>query len=179
MTTPTSVTCTERVRMNATFGLIFLFGGDLILLYALMGDNSGGFGTAIVGACGVVGMLLGLYYMCCFLNKKITVSDDGVTYVNWMAKRQNYTWDQVSVSFHPGRNAYFIFDLNGKRVKFYGYANNAQALYDYLYDNGHFDDDTMRVLHRIEEEAAEREHQLQLEEEADAAFWDEDENENN
>lgn len=60
-------------------------------------------------------------------------------------------------------------------MKLYGYANNAQALYDYLYDNGRFDDDTMRILRRIEEEAAERERQLRLEEEADAAFWDEDE----
>mgnify|MGYP000704670357 FL=1 len=34
----------------------------------------------------------------------------------------------------------------------------------------------MRVLHRIEDEAAERERQLRLEEEADAAFWDEDNN---
>lgn len=175
MTTRTSTTCSERVRMNAFFGLLFLFGGDFILLYALMGDNSNGFGTVIVGACGVVGILLGLYYMCCFLNKKITVSDDGVIYTNWMARKQSYAGDQVSVSFHPGRNAYFVFNLDGKRVKFYGYANNAQALYDYLLENGRFDDDTMRVLHRIEEEAAERERQLRLEEEADAAFWDEDE----
>lgn len=176
MTTPASITCSERVRMNAFFGLLFLFGGDLILLYALMSDTSGGLGTAIVGTCGVAGMLLGLYYMCCFLNKKITVSDDGVVYSNWMARSQSYTWDQVSVSFHPGRNAYFIFDLGGKRVKFYGYANNAQALYDYLFEHARYDDDTMRVLHRIEDEAAERERQLRLEEEADAAFWDEDNN---
>ena len=176
MTAPTSITCTERVRMNAAFGLVFLFGGDLILLYALMSENLGGLGAAVVGTCGVVGMLLGLYYMCCFLNKKITVSDDGVVYTNWMARRQSCTWDQVSVSFHPGRNAYFIFDLSGKRVKFYGYANNAQALYDYLFENGRYDNDTMRVLHRIENEAAERERQLRLEEEADAAFFDEDNN---
>ena len=104
------------------------------------------------------------------------MSDVGVVYTNWMARRQSYTWDQVSVSFHPGRNAYFIFDLSGKRVKFYGYANNAQALYDYLFENGRYDNDTMRVLHRIENEAAERERQLRLEEEADAAFWDEDNN---
>ena len=61
-------------------------------------------------------------------------------------------------------------------MKFYGYANNAQALYGYLFENGRYDNDTMRVLHRIENEAAERERQLRLEEEADAAFWDEDNN---
>lgn len=121
------------------------------------------------------GHSLGLVLHVRFLNKKITVSDDGVVYTNWMARKQSYAWDQVSVSFHPGRNAYFVFDLNGKRAKFYGYAHNAQALYDYLFENERYDNDTMRVLHRIEEEAAERERQLRLEEEADAAFWDEDE----
>ena len=65
--------------------------------------------------------------------------------------------------------------MAGKKAKFYGYAYNAQALYDYLFENERYDEDTMRVLHRIEEEAAERERQLRLEEEKDAAFWDEDE----
>lgn len=175
MTTQNSVTCTERVRMNAVFGLLFLFGGDAILLYGMMSENAGSPGMMIAAACGIVGMLFGLYYMCCFLNKKITVSEDGVTYTNWRAKRQNCTWDEVSVSFHPGRNAYFLFDLAGKKAKFYGYAYNAQALYDYLFENERYDEDTMRILHRIEEEAAERERQLRLEEEKDAAFWDEDE----
>ena len=175
MTTQASVTCTERVRMNAVFGLLFLFGGDAILLYSMMSENAGSFGTMIGAVCGIAGMLFGLYYMCCFLNKKITVSEDGVSYTNWRAKRQSYTWDETSVSFHPGRNAYFFFDLAGKKVKFYGYAYNAQALYDYLFENERYDADTMRVLRRIEEEAAERERQLRLAEEEDAAFWDEDE----
>lgn len=176
MNVPPSVTCTERVRMNAIFGLLFIFGGDSIMLYSVLNNDSVNFGMLFACICGIAAIVLGFYYICCFLNKKITVSDEGVVYTSWMAKKQSYTWDQVSVSFHPGRNAYFIFDLGGKQVKLYGYANNAQALYDYLLEHERYDDDTMRVLHRIEEEAAERERQLRFEEEADAAFWDEDEN---
>lgn len=174
MNMPASVTCTERVRMNAIFGLLFIFGGDAILLYSVLNNDSVDFGVLFACICGIVAIVLGFYYICCFLNKKITVSDEGVVYTNWMAKKQSCRWKQTSVSFHPGRNAYFVFNLNGKRAKFYGYANNAQALYDYLFEHERYDDDTMRVLHRIEEEAAERERQLRLEEEADAAFWDED-----
>lgn len=174
MTTPDSITCTERVRINAFSGLLFLFGGDATLLFALLYDGSGGFGMMLTAACGVAGMLLGLYYMCCFLNKRITVSDDGVTYTNWMARRRSYTWDEASVSHHPGRNAYFLFNLGGKQVKFYGYSTNALAMHEFLLENELYDDDTMRMHRRVAEEEAERERQLRLEEEEDAAFWDED-----
>ena len=116
MNVPPSVTCTERVRMNAVFGLLFIFGGDAIMLYSILNNDLVNFGMLFACICGIAAIVLGFYYICCFLNKKITVSDEGVVYTSWMAKRQSYTWDQVSVSFHPGRNAYFIFNLGGKRA---------------------------------------------------------------
>lgn len=174
MNVPPSVTCTERVRMNAVFGLLFIFGGDAIMLYSVLNNDSVNFGMLFACICGIAAIVLGFYYICCFLNKKITVSDEGVVYTSWMAKRQSYAWDQVSVLVSSGSQRLLRLRFDGKRVKFYGYANNAQALYDYLLEHERYDDDTMRVLHRIEEEAAERERQLRLEEEVDAAFWDED-----
>lgn len=102
MNVPPSVTCTERVRMNAIFGLLFIFGGDAIMLYSVLNNDSVNFGMLFACICGIAAIVLGFYYICCFLNKKITVSDEGVVYTSWMAKKQSYTWDQVSVSFHPG-----------------------------------------------------------------------------
>ena len=44
MNVPPSVTCTERVRMNAIFGLLFIFGGDAIMLYSVLNNDSVNFG---------------------------------------------------------------------------------------------------------------------------------------
>lgn len=153
---PKSVTCAERVRMNAIAALLFIVGGDGIILVSVLNKSPDAFGSVLSGVCGIAAMLIGFYYMLCFLNKRITVSEDGVVYVNWMGRRQSYSWDQVQASHHAGRNAYFIFDLAGKRVKFYGYSLNAQALHDFLMEHRLYDDDTMRAQERAREEREER-----------------------
>lgn len=168
-----TVTCTERVRMNALAGLLFIAGGDAIILVAVM-SGYGGTGFILMGLMGIAAMLLGFYYMLCFLNKRITLSEDGVTYCNWMGKRIHYDWDEVSVSHHPGRNAYFVFILAGKKVTFYGYARNALAMHEYLYANGRYDNDTMREERRAEAEEAEMLRLIELQEQAEEAIWDED-----
>ena len=141
---PRSVACAERVRMNAIAALLFIIGGDGILLVAVMSDRSGTIGATITGAFGILAILIGFYYMLCYLNKAIVVSDKGVLYRNWMGKKAMYPWEQVSVSHHAGRNAYFTFNLNGKKVTFYGYARNALDLHEYLLANERYDADTMR-----------------------------------
>lgn len=147
--------------MNAFAGLLFILAGDGIIVVAVMSGRAGTLGATVTALCGIAAMLIGFYYMLCFLNKSITVSDEGVTYTNWMGRKSRYSWDQVSVSHHPGRNAYFTFDLAGKKVTFYGYAQNAQALYDYLHDNARFDDDTMREARKAAQREAERIREMQ------------------
>lgn len=141
---PKSVACAERVRMNAIAALLFIIGGDGILLVAVMSDRSGTIGATITGIFGILAILIGFYYMLCFLNKAIVVSDKGVLYRNWTGKKLMLPWEKVSVSHHAGRNAYFTFDLDGKKVTFYGYAKNALALHEYLLANERYDNDTMR-----------------------------------
>lgn len=154
-----SVTCSERARMNAIAGVLFMIGGDGIILVAVMRDAEMSFGSILTAMFGIFAVMLGIYYLFVFMNKRITLSEDGVTYVNWLGKRIHYDWDQVTVSHHPGKNAYFSFDLGGKKVTFYGYAKNALAMHEYLLSHGHYDADTMRA----EEEAREqREEQIRL-----------------
>lgn len=151
-----SVTCSERAKMNAIAGIAFIVAGDGILLVALMRESGGGFGQIVTALFGAAAIIMGFYYMLCFINKKITVTDKGVIFSNWTGKASAYDWDEASVSFHPGRNAYFTFMLGKKKVVFYGYATNAAALYDYLYDNERFDNDTMRQIERERERQEER-----------------------
>lgn len=156
-----TVTCTERVRMNMLAGLLFMVAGYGIVAVAFLSDRSGTIGATITTICGFAGVIFGFYYLLCYFNKSITVSDNGVVYVNWMSRRKNCTWDQVNVSYHLGRNAYFTFELDGKKVTFYGYARNAQELYDYLLEHERFDDDTMRTIRNAQEKEAERIREMQ------------------
>jgi hypothetical protein len=171
---PTKVTCTERVRMNAIAGFLFVAAGDGIILYAFFSDNSGTFGSLITGICGAAAVFLGLYYMCCFMNKKITVTQDGVDYSNWIGKTKHYTWTQVEVAHRVGRNAKFVFRLDGKNVSFYGYAINALALHEFLLNNNKYDNDTMREEEKAAEQEAERIRMMQRKAQADASDWEDD-----
>ncbi len=168
------VTVTERVRMNAIAGMLFVFVGDAIILFAFFNDNSGTIGATITGSCGVAAVAFGLYYMACFLNKKITVSSAGVDYSNWMGRSTHYEWKDVVVEHHMGRNAKFIFHLAGKKVSFFGYATNALALHEYLLENNRYDNDTMRRQREAEQAEAERARQLQRKAQADDSDWDDD-----
>lgn len=168
------VTCTERVRMNAIAGLLFLFAGDGIILYAVMRDASMSFGTILTMICGAIGVILGLYYLFTFMNRRVVVSDDGVTYVTWLGKRSSYGWDQVRVSYHIGRNAHFIFWFGSKKATFYGYDTNAQALYDYLVENERFDHDTMESIRRTKEKEEERIRLLQQKARQSEQEWDDE-----
>lgn len=146
-----SVTCSECAKMNAIAGIAFIVAGDGILLVAFMRESAGGFGQIVTALFGAAAIIMGFYYMLCYINKKITVTGKGVIFSNWTGRASAYGWDEVSVSFHPGRNAYFTFMLGKRKVVFYGYANNAAALYDYLYENERFDGDTMRQIERERE----------------------------
>lgn len=171
------VTCAERVRMNALAGILFVVGGDGIILLAMFSDTSGTLGQTLTGVCGVAAVFIGFYYMLCYLNKAIRVSSEGVLYSNWMGRKSRYDWDQVSVSHHPGRNAYFIFDLNGKKVKFYGYTQNAEALHEYLMEHERYDGDTMRAQRKAAEEREELIRRMQQRSRANGADnddWDEE-----
>ena len=168
------VTITEQVRMNAIAGMLFVLAGDAIILYAFFNDKSGSVGSAITGICGVIAVALGLYYMCCFINKRLTVSKDGVDYRNWMGRSAHFAWDDVVIEHHAGRNAKFIFHLAGKKVSFYGYAINALAMHEYLVENKRYDNDTMREEYNAREEEAERVRQMQRKAQADASDWDDD-----
>ena len=171
---PTKVTCSERVRMNAFAGFLFVAAGDGIILYAFFNDNSGTIGAIITGICGAIAVFLGLYYMCCYMNKKITVSLDGVEYSNWMGKTSSYEWSLVRASHRVGRNAKFFFELAGKKVSFYGYAVNALALHEFLLSQGKYDTDTMRAEEKASEQEAERVRMMQRKAQADASDWDDD-----
>lgn len=167
-----SVTCSERARMNALAGILFIIGGDGIILVAVMGNVDFSTGSMLTALFGIFGVMLGIYYMFVFMNKRITVSDDGVIYCNWLGKRVHYDWDQVQVSHHPGRNAYFTFDLAGKKVTFYGYAKNAQELHDYLVAHKRYDADTMRAEEKATEQ---REQQIRaLQQKARQNDYDDD-----
>lgn len=167
-----SVTCAEKVRMNALAGILFVLGGDGIIAVALLTERSGVLGTLITGLFGVAAVFIGLYYMLCYINKKIAVSDDGVVYMDWMGKKHSYAWSEVQVSHHPGRNAYFIFDLNGHRVKFYGYSSNALAMHEYLMANGRYDDDTVNAERKARDEEMKRVKLMQKNARTDASDWD-------
>lgn len=160
--------------MNAFAGILFVLGGDGIMLISVLSENSGSFGTTISAFFGILAICIGLYYMLCYINKRVTVSDDGVIYSNWTGRKSHYDWDQVSVSHHLGRNAFFIFNLAGKRVKFYGYSRNAQALFDYLMEHDRFDGDTVRAYEKAQEKQAERVRLMQKDARVDESEWDED-----
>lgn len=150
------VLCTERVRMNAIAGLLFLFAGDGIILYSVMRDAEMSLGSAISIICGIIGIVLGLYYLFTFMNRRIFVNEKGVVYVNWLGKKSAYEWDRARVSYHFGRNAYFIFMLGSKKATFYGYDVNAEALYEYLVEHHRFDADTMEAIRARREKEEER-----------------------
>lgn len=177
MASPAKVTITERVRMNAIAGILFVLAGDAIILYAFFSDNSGTIGATITGVCGAAAVVFGMYYMLCYINKRLTVSNDGVDYSNWMGRTTHYSWDQVICEHKPGRNAKFIFNLNGRKVSFYGYAVNAMKMHEYLVENERYDNDTMRAARKAKEEEAERVRQMQRKAQADASDWDDDDDE--
>lgn len=169
-----SVTCTERVRMNAVAGLLFLFAGDGLIAFAVLREVEMNLGSIISVVCGIIGMLVGLYCLFAFMNRRIVVSEDGIVYVSWIGKRTTCAWEEAVVSYHLGRNAYFIFMLHGKRVKFYGYDSNAQALFDYLEENDHFDSDTVRMIEKMRDQEKERVLSLQKQARAERLDWGDD-----
>lgn len=172
-TTPQSVTCTERVRMNAIAGLLFLFAGDGIILYAVMRDVELSIGPLVSIIGGTIGIVLGLYYLLVFVNRRISVDSKSIIYTAWYGRSARYDWDKVTVSYHLGRNAYFIFMLAGKRVKFYGYDTNAQALFDFLEEHGLFDKDTMNMIETAREKEAERVRAMQKQAREERLDWGE------
>lgn len=174
MTSPSKVTITERVRMNAIAGIVFVLVGDALILFSFFSDNSGSMATTITGVCGAAAILFGMYYMLCYMNKRLTVSQDGVDYSNWMGRKVHYSWDQVICEHRPGRNAKFFFNLNGHKVSFYGYAVNASKMHEYLVENERYDNDTLRAERQAREEEAERERQMQRKAQADDSDWDDD-----
>ena len=168
------VTIAERVRMNAIAGILFVLAGDAIILYAIFNDKSGTMGATLTGLYCVIAVCFGLYYMACFINKRLTVSDEGVKYVNWIGKTTDYEWKDVVVEHLAGRNAKFIFHLAGKKVSFYGYSINALALHEYLMENDRYDNDTKRREAEAREAEEERVRQMQRKAQADDSDWDDD-----
>ncbi len=177
MVSPAKVTITERVRMNAIAGIIFVIIGDALILYSFLSDGAGNMAATITGVCGAAAIFFGMYYMLCYMNKRLTVSQDGVVYSNWMGRHTHYSWDQVICEHRPGRNAKFLFNLNGHKVSFYGYSVNALKMHEYLVENERYDNDTLRAERQAREEEAERERQMQRKAQADASDWDDDDDE--
>lgn len=177
MSSPAKVTIAERVRMNAIAGILFVLVGDALILYAIFSDGSGSFAATITGVCGAAAVVFGMYYMLIYMNKRLTVSEEGVDYCNWMGRKTHYNWDQVICEHRAGRNAKFFFDLNGHKVSFYGYAVNALKMHEYLVENERYDNDTMRQERQAREEEAERERMMQRKAQADASDWDDDDDE--
>lgn len=175
MAAPSKVTITEHVRMNAIAGVLFVFAGDAIILYAFFNDKSGTLGATITGLFGVAAIVYGLYYMCCFINKRLTVSEAGVDYRNWMGKSTHYDWENVVVEHRTGRNARFFFHLAGKKVGFYGYATGALTMHEYLVEHERYTRDTMEAEYRAREAEEERVRQMQRKAQSDASDWDDDE----
>lgn len=171
------VVCTEHVRMNAIAGLLFLFAGDGIILYSVMRESEMDLGSIVSVLFGTAGVMLGLYYLFTFVNRRIMVTDDGVTYVSWLGKKTHCSWYEVEVSYHLGRNAQFIFMLKGKRVKFYGYDVNAQALFDYLFDHERFDNDTLNAIRDARAKERDRVRTMQKKARENAYDWGEDSDE--
>ena len=165
----------ERAMMNAIAGFLFVLAGDGIILYAFFSDRSGTIGASLTGFCGVIAVFLGIYYMCCYINKRIAVSDDGVDYTNWMGRKTHYEWNQVVAEHRPGRNAKFFFYLDGKKVSFYGYAPGALSVHNYLVEHERYSADTMRQEEQAKELEAERVRQMQRRAQSDASDWDDDE----
>lgn len=159
--------------MNAIAGLLFLFAGDGIILYAVLRDVDLSIGPVVSIIGGIVGMILGLYYLLVFMNRRITVDSQGVTYTAWYGRSAQYAWEDTVVSYHLGRNAYFIFTLKGKRAKFYGYDTNAQALFDYLEEHERFDKDTMDMIETAREKEAERVRAMQKQAREERLDWGE------
>lgn len=170
-----SVTCSERVRMNAIFAVLFILAGDGIILLSLNSDKADSIGNYLTGLIGFIAIIVGIYHMLNFLNKKITVSSSGVIYTNWANINKNFDWSQVKASHRSGRNAQFVFMLSGKKVVFYGYSLNAQALYDYLLKNNHFDLDTVYAAEKAKDADEERVKLMQKKARTDASDWDDDE----
>ena len=176
-TAPQKVTCTERVRMNAIAGFLFVAIGDAILLFAILGNTAGTIGAVITGVCGAAAVFFGLFYMCCYMNKRITVSEDGVDYTNWMGRKSHYGWNKVIATHRPGRNARFYFLLNGRKASFYGYSVNALALHEFLLNHEKYDNDTLRAEREALKAEEERARQMKREAQSDASDWDDDDDE--
>lgn len=129
---PQSVTCSDKTRINLAAGFIFLLVGYLFLAVQTFGTFGSTLMVALMDVIGVVALGFGVYYIGCFMNRRVTASENGVTLVNWRGKKSKLNWDEVSVSRTSGRAMSIVFAHDGKEAKFYGYSAGAAAMDAYL-----------------------------------------------
>lgn len=131
-----------QVRENKTApvcGALAVFFAFFILVMSFVRPSGRGGGVLLY--LPLLCMLLG--GVVCFLlyiNRKLTVEEDNLYYVNWIGKSKHFTLDEIGfckMGVGGSMNQIVVYDLAGSKLCKLDYEMRGMAeFYQYLFDNG-------------------------------------------
>lgn len=125
-----TMTVTSTARCAMTLFFIVLFIVATIFFWGIPFAIEGDLGTArfLCDIFGTLYLILAIHRVMEFCNKRITVSTDGITFVNSLGKKTSCSWDNVQIDSYSTRGFKMVFMLNRKRVVIYGYYKNMEEM---------------------------------------------------
>ena len=133
-----AVTSTAKCAM--TLFIIGLFIAGTVFFWGMpfaMG-NDAAIARLLCDICGSFYLVLTIQRIMEYRNRRITVSADGVEFINSFGKKMRYSWDNVQIDSYSTRGFKIVFMINKKRIVIHGYYKNMGEMCALLADLGKY-----------------------------------------
>ena len=137
----TEVTSTARSPLQLLIVFFFLFGaGFFFWVFTIITNPEDSILTMLlVFLSGMLPLVYGVVLFLEYKNRKLMVSEDGVTYTDRLGKTSTYSWDQVKARWESRRGWVVIFRLDGKRVLLGSQYKDLDKLSAWMDENNKWD----------------------------------------